>query len=182
MLLAIGLTLVIATHGIDISVGSVVAISAGVVAILLGGDLAGHPKYPLAVAMIAALLVCTAAGMWNGMLVSRIGMQPIIATLILFVAGRGVAMVFTNAMVIWLYIKPFALLGQGYVFGLPVLHLHRCIPAAPDVHLCEEDRGWDVHRGGGDQPDGRPFFRGSTPRGSFSGCIPSADSARMSPG
>jgi ribose/xylose/arabinose/galactoside ABC-type transport system permease subunit len=119
MLLAIGLTLVIATHGIDISVGSVVAISAGVVAILLGGDLAGHPKYPLAVAMIAALLVCTAAGMWNGMLVSRIGMQPIIATLILFVAGRGIAMVFTNAMVIWLYIKPFALLGQGYVFGLP---------------------------------------------------------------
>jgi len=119
MLLAIGLTLVIATHGIDISVGSVVAISAGVVAILIGGDLAGHPKYPIAVAMIAALVICSAAGMWNGMLVSRVGMQPIIATLILFVAGRGIAMVFTNAMVIWLYAKPFAILGQGYVLGLP---------------------------------------------------------------
>jgi len=119
MLLAIGLTLVIATHGIDISVGSVVAISAGVVAILIGGDLAGHPKYPIAVAMIAALLVSSAAGMWNGMLVSRVGMQPIIATLILFVAGRGIAMVLTNAMVIWLYAKPFALLGQGYLLGLP---------------------------------------------------------------
>jgi simple sugar transport system permease protein len=119
MLLAIGLTLVIATHGIDISVGSVVAISAGVVAILIGGDLAGHPKYPIAVAMIVALLICSAAGMWNGMLVSRVGMQPIIATLILFVAGRGIAMVFTNAMVIWLYAKPFAILGQGYVLGLP---------------------------------------------------------------
>ncbi len=119
MLLAIGLTLVIATHGIDISVGSVVAISAGVVAILLGGDLGGHPKYPIAVAMIAALLISSVAGMWNGMLVSRIGMQPIIATLILFVAGRGIAMVFTNAMVIWLYVKPFALLGQGYMLGLP---------------------------------------------------------------
>ena len=119
MLLAIGLTLVIATHGIDISVGSVVAISAGVVAILIGGDLAGHPKYPIAIAMIAALVICSAAGMWNGMLVSRIGMQPIIATLILFVAGRGIAMVFTNAMVIWLYAKPFAILGQGYVLGLP---------------------------------------------------------------
>ncbi len=46
MLLAIGLTLVIATHGIDISVGSVVAISAGVVAILIGGDLGGVPRYP----------------------------------------------------------------------------------------------------------------------------------------
>jgi ribose/xylose/arabinose/galactoside ABC-type transport system permease subunit len=119
MLLAIGLTLVIATHGIDISVGSVVAISAGVVAILIGGDLAGHPKYPVAVAMIAALLISSAAGMWNGMLVSRVGMQPIIATLILFVAGRGIAMVFTDAMVIWLYVKPFAMLGQGYLLGLP---------------------------------------------------------------
>ncbi|MGO9309290.1 MAG: ABC transporter permease [Spirochaetia bacterium] len=119
MLLSIGMTLVIATHGIDISVGSVVAVSAGAVAILLGGDLAGHPKYPMAVAMIAALLVCTMAGMWNGMLVSRVRMQPIIATLILFVAGRGIAMLFTNSLQLWLYVKAFAILGQGYVLGLP---------------------------------------------------------------
>jgi simple sugar transport system permease protein len=119
MLLSIGMTLVIATHGIDISVGSVVAVSAGAVAILIGGDLAGNPKYPIAVAMIAALLVCTAAGMWNGMLVSRVRMQPIIATLILFVAGRGIAMLFTNSLQLWLYAKPFAILGQGYVLGLP---------------------------------------------------------------
>ena len=57
MLLSIGMTLVIATHGIDISVGSVVAMSAGAVAILIGGDFGGHPKYPIIVAMIAALLV-----------------------------------------------------------------------------------------------------------------------------
>ena len=119
MLLAIGMTLVIATHGIDISVGSVVAISSGVVALLIGGDLKGVPKYPVIVAMAAALLVCTLAGMWNGMLVSRIRMQPIIATLILFVAGRGIAMVFTKSMIIWLYVKSFALLGQGYVLGIP---------------------------------------------------------------
>ena len=119
MLLAIGMTLVIATHGIDISVGSVVAISSGVVALLIGGDLKGVPKYPILVAMAAALLVCTLAGMWNGMLVSRIRMQPIIATLILFVAGRGIAMVFTKSMIIWLYAKPFAILGQGYVLGIP---------------------------------------------------------------
>ena len=119
MLLAIGLTLVIATHGIDISVGSVVAISAGVVAMLIGGDLEGNTRFPIAFAMAVALLVCTSAGVWNGMLVSRIGMQPIVATLILFVAGRGIAMVTTNAMVIWLYAKPFAYLGQGYLLGLP---------------------------------------------------------------
>ncbi len=119
MLLAIGLTLVIATKGIDISVGSIVAISAGVVAMLLGGDLKGVPKYPIPYAMVAALVVSVVAGMWNGMLVSRVGMQPIIATLILSVAGRGIAMVTTNAMIVWLYIKPFALLGQGYFLGLP---------------------------------------------------------------
>jgi simple sugar transport system permease protein len=119
MLLSIGMTLVIATRGIDISVGSVVAVSAGAVAILIGGDLGGHPRVPIVVAMIAALLISSAAGMWNGMLVSRVRLQPIIATLILFVAGRGIAMVFTNAMVVWLYAKPFAILGQGYILGLP---------------------------------------------------------------
>jgi ribose/xylose/arabinose/galactoside ABC-type transport system permease subunit len=119
MFLAIGLTLVIATKGVDISVGSVVAISAGVVAMLIGGDLKGVPKNPIFLSMCAAVLVSTIAGMWNGLLVARVGMQPVIATLILLVAGRGIAMVTTNAMVVWLYAKPFALLGQGYLLGLP---------------------------------------------------------------
>jgi simple sugar transport system permease protein len=119
MLLAIGLTLVIATRGIDISVGSVVAISAGVVAILIGGDFEGVPKIPIFAAMAAAVAVATVAGMWNGMLVSRVGMQPIIATLILFVAGRGIAMVLTNAQIIWLYNKDFFFFGSGYWLGLP---------------------------------------------------------------
>jgi galactofuranose transport system permease protein len=119
MLLAVGLTLVIATKGIDISVGSVVAISAGVVAMLIGGDLHGVPKYPIFFAMAMALVASIMCGMWNGMLVARIGMQPVIATLILLVAGRGIAMVTTNAMIVWLYAKPFAILGQGYLLGLP---------------------------------------------------------------
>ena len=119
MLLAIGLTLVIATKGIDISVGSVVAISAGVVAVLIGGDLFGIPYHPLPIAMIGALIVATIAGMWKGMLVSRVGMQPIIATLILFVAGRGIAMMLTNGQIITIYYKPFFYLGIGYLLGLP---------------------------------------------------------------
>jgi simple sugar transport system permease protein len=119
MLLAIGLTLVIATKGIDISVGSVVAISAGFVAMMIGGALDGVPRFPFPVAIISALIVASLAGMWNGMLVSRIGMQPIIATLILLVAGRGIAMITTDAQIIWLYAEPFTLLGQGYFLGLP---------------------------------------------------------------
>lgn len=117
MLMAIGLTLVIATKGIDISVGSIVAISAGVVAMMIGSE--AIPQFPFAIAIIAALLVSLAAGAWNGMLVSRLGMQPIIATLILLVAGRGIAMVTTDARIIWLYARPFAIIGQGYFLGLP---------------------------------------------------------------
>ena len=120
MLLAIGLTLVIATKGIDISVGSIVAISAGMAAIMIGGDLAGVPKYPIWMAMAAALGVSVLAGMWNGMLVSWVGMQPMIATLILSVAGRGIAMVLTNAQIIWLYNDDFFFWGSGYVLTLPV--------------------------------------------------------------
>ncbi len=119
MLIAIGLTLVIATKGIDISVGAVVAITANMVAVLLGGDLEGVARNPHAVAVLGALGVAAACGLWNGLLVSRLGMQPIIATLILFVAGRGIAMVLTDGLQIWLYHKPFAIYGQGYWLGLP---------------------------------------------------------------
>jgi simple sugar transport system permease protein len=117
MLIAIGLTLVIATKGIDISVGSVVAISANMVAVLLGGE--SVAKNPYVVVILGALSVAVACGLWNGLLVSRLGMQPIIATLILFTAGRGIAMVLTDGMVVWFYYKPFAIFGQGYWLGLP---------------------------------------------------------------
>ncbi len=119
MLLAIGLTLVIATRGIDISVGSVVAISAATVAVFIGGDYAGVPNIPIGWAMVFAVVAATVAGMWNGMLVSRVGMQPIIATLILFVAGRGISMVLTDAQIIYLYNKDFFFVGSGYLFALP---------------------------------------------------------------
>jgi ribose/xylose/arabinose/galactoside ABC-type transport system permease subunit len=119
MLLAIGLTLVIATKGIDISVGSVVAMSAGVVAVMIGGDLSGVPYNPLFICIIGALAVGTLAGMWNGMLVSFVGMQPIIATLILFTSGRGIAMLSTNGQIITIYHAPFFFIGSGYLFGLP---------------------------------------------------------------
>ena len=161
MLLAIGLTLVIATKGIDISVGSVVAISAGVVAMLIGGDLQGTPKYPIWVAMSAAVIVSILAGMWNGMLVSRVGMQPIIATLILFVAGRGIAMVTTNAMVVWLYAKPFALLGQGYIIGPAFLDIYRGrLSVVVHGFGHEKGRHWDYSSRQWASTRGGPRFAG----------------------
>ena len=53
------------------------------------------------------------------MSVSRVGMQPIIATLILMVAGRGIAMMITQGQIITIYYNPFSFIGNGYLFGLP---------------------------------------------------------------
>ncbi len=126
MIIAIGLTLVIATHGIDISVGSVVAISAAMAALLIGGKLVlkgDVQEYitlvPMPVAIIAAIAVAGLAGSWNGLLVTRFKIQPIVATLILMVAGRGVAQLITNGQIITIYYKPFFFLGNGFLLGLP---------------------------------------------------------------
>ena len=126
MLIAIGLTLVIAASGIDISVGAVVAISGALVAMLIGGTLVlkgDVQEYvtlvPMPVAILVALAASTAAGLWNGILVSRVGMQPIVATLILIVAGRGVAQLITNGQIITIYYKPYFFIGNGFLLGFP---------------------------------------------------------------
>lgn len=125
-LVAIGMTLVIATRGIDISVGAVVAISAAVVALMIGGDLVVNngtqtpvSRVPMGVAIVAALAVAAACGLWNGLLVAKVGMQPIIATLILMVAGRGIAQLLTGGQIITVYYPPFFFLGNGFLLGLP---------------------------------------------------------------
>src|SRR6185369_7702451 len=79
MLVALGMTLVIATGGVDLSVGSVVAIAGAVCAVLLQG---GHS---LGLTLAAALGAGLVAGSVNGLLVARLGLQPIVATLILMV-------------------------------------------------------------------------------------------------
>ena len=125
-LVALGMTLVIATRGIDISVGAVVAISAATAALLIGGDLVvkgGVQTYvshtPMGLAIVAALVAAALCGLWNGLLVAKVGMQPIIATLILMVAGRGVAQLITNGQIITVYYAPYFFIGNGFLLGLP---------------------------------------------------------------
>ena len=128
MIIAMGLTLVIATHGIDISVGAVVAISGAVAAALIGGELVLHggtgmedvTQLPLPYVILISLGVALAFGIWNGALVSLLGMQPIIATLILLVAGRGVAQLITDGQIITIYYSPFYVIGNGFLLGIPV--------------------------------------------------------------
>jgi len=126
MLAALGMTLVIATRGIDISVGAVVAIAGTVAAMLIGGTVVMHngvPEYasnmPMGWALAAALGAALLCGVWNGLLVAGLGLQPIIATLILMVAGRGLAQLLTDGQIITVYYQPFFFLGGGYLLGLP---------------------------------------------------------------
>lgn len=126
VLVALGMTLVIATRGIDISVGAVVAIAAALAAWMIGGSLvvnngaaAEVSRFPMWLAIVAALGAALVCGLWNGLLVARVGMQPIIATLILMVAGRGIAQLITGGQIITIYYAPFFSIGSGYLFGLP---------------------------------------------------------------
>ena len=126
MLVALGMTLVIATRGIDISVGAVVAISASVAALMIGGTLVinnGVPthvsRFPMWLAIVCALLVALFCGLWNGLLVAKIGLQPIIATLILMVAGRGIAQLATGGQIVTVYYAPYFYIGNGFLWGLP---------------------------------------------------------------
>jgi simple sugar transport system permease protein len=114
------MTLVIATRGIDISVGAVVAIAAAAAAWMIGGSVAGNvSRFPLPLAILASLAVALACGLWNGLLVAKVGMQPIIATLILMVAGRGIAQLLTGGQIITVYYAPYFYIGNGFLLGLP---------------------------------------------------------------
>lgn len=114
-LLAIGMTLVIATGGIDLSVGSVMAIAGAVSATLI---VSGVDNIALIVA--GGFLAGLAAGFVNGFLVGYFGIQPIVATLILMVAGRGVAQLINSGQIVTFHHGAFEYLGVGSLFGLPL--------------------------------------------------------------
>jgi simple sugar transport system permease protein len=115
MLLATGMTLVIALGGIDLSVGSVMAL-AGAVAALLITD---HAQ-PVPIALGAALLVGLVAGAINGALVTYGGVQSIIVTLVMLVTGRGLAQTLTQDQKVRFENPTFEYLGNGTLLGLPV--------------------------------------------------------------
>lgn len=114
-LLAIGMSLVIATGGIDLSVGAVMAIAGAVCANLLL-----LPDIGLGTVVLAGLVVGLLAGCINGSLVSFLGIQPIVATLLLMVAGRGVAQLINQGQIVTFQHQGFAAIGVGQFLGLPM--------------------------------------------------------------
>ncbi len=114
IVVSLGMTLVIATRGIDISVGTVVAIAGAAAAVILAAD-----PTRVGLALAGALGVGLLAGAWNGLLAALIGMQPIIATLILMVAGRGVAQLLTGGQIIPIGARGYLRLGDGFLAMMP---------------------------------------------------------------
>lgn len=121
VLLAIGMTLVIATKGIDLSVGAVMAISAAIAVTLIRNYEGGATEfyYQPGVVMLITIMVGAICGLWNGLLVAFLNLQPIIATLILMVAGRGIAQLITNGQSPTFTNESLAFIGRGVVLGLP---------------------------------------------------------------
>jgi len=113
MIIALGMTLVIATKGIDISVGAVTSIVTAVVGILITR---GHS--PLALVILVPLAAALLCGAFNGLLVSVFEVQPIITTLILMVTGRGIGLLIIGGRVKLWRMPSFEFLGSGYLFGL----------------------------------------------------------------
>jgi ribose/xylose/arabinose/galactoside ABC-type transport system permease subunit len=124
MLLAIGMTLVIATSGVDLSVGATMAIAASVAGILMNPSALRNevffvtdPNYtfqPLWVVILVALIASIICGLWNGVLVAYMKIQPMVATLILMISGRGIAQLITNGLRVQITYKPYAFIGQGW--------------------------------------------------------------------
>jgi len=109
ILISLGMTIVIAVQGIDISVGSVIAISACVSATVIVSN------GPVILAIVAGLVAGLLCGMWNGFLVAFIGVQPMVGTLILYIVGRGIAQLITDGKILTFTNKAFIYMGTGYI-------------------------------------------------------------------
>ncbi len=119
MLVALGMTLVIATRGIDLSVGAQMAISGAVALTIISDSKTPGSLGTVAVAILAGVAITFIFGLWNGFLVSVVGIQPIIATLVLMLAGRGIALLITGGFITTITSAPYAQMSQGYLIGFP---------------------------------------------------------------
>lgn len=124
-IIAMGMTLVIALGGTDISVGALVAVAGAFALKFLRWDVTEYTTpgdytvYPFFLVLLVPMVICTLMGVFNGVLIGKLKLQPIIATLILMVAGRGFAQIATDGKQFTTGYSPFRFIGQGSLFGLP---------------------------------------------------------------
>ncbi|MFK0215383.1 MULTISPECIES: ABC transporter permease [unclassified Streptomyces] len=115
VIVALGMALVIGTEGVDLSVGSAMALATALLPLYLG--------YGLVPALLVALLAGAVVGLVNGSLVSVVGLQPIVATLALFVGGRGIALVLADGQLKQIANADLLALGTGSFLGVPLVVL-----------------------------------------------------------
>ena len=131
-ILAIGMTLVVsASAGTDISVGSVMSLAGGVCCVLLAGF--GNVNVnsyavPLWVGVLSGVLTACLCGAFNGFLVAFLKIQPMVATLILFSAGRAIGLLLCNSAIVYINVESFKMFG-GYtwIFPTPLLITAACV-------------------------------------------------------
>lgn len=119
LLVAIGMTLVIATGGVDLSVGAVMAVSGAVAANLVVGTWGVGPSWPLPMIVAASVLAALACGAVNALLVGWAKVQPIVATLVMMVAARGVAQLLNNGQIVTFHHDGLSSLARSFLLGLP---------------------------------------------------------------
>ena len=119
IMIALGMTFVIATEGIDLSVGSMMAVGGAVAMETLSALNAPTSVGAMFAAIGLALLLAIALGAVNGILVAVVGLQPFISTLIMMLAARGIARVITDGQNTNATNEPFRQLANGQILGLP---------------------------------------------------------------
>ena len=129
IIVSLGMALVIGTGGVDLSVGSIMAIASAVLAkFVVGGQ-------PIGVAMIAAVAAGLLVGVFNGLVVAFARVQPIVATLGVLVAGRGIALVITGGALVELFVPIFKDIRLGKFLGIPYVMIVAALLAAAVAFL-----------------------------------------------
>ena len=122
-ILAVGQTLVIAVSaGTDISVGSVMSLSACFCCMLLAGfgvSTTTTLAVPMFVGILGGILIGGVSGVFNGALVSKLKIQPMVATLILFTAARAIGLLLNNNQITYIRYEPYKFLGN-FIPGCPI--------------------------------------------------------------
>ncbi len=130
-IMALGMTMVIITGGIDLSVGSILALAGCL------GTMAMTSGLPVGVGILVGILTGCAAGLLNGVLTTRLRISAFIVTLGTLLIIRGLALILTNGMPVQNVPKEFSFLGEGSVAGVPFV-LILLIAIALVVHVILE--------------------------------------------